>query len=121
MSKSPFWGDFFQNSSQIALAGAPAGCYNFWAANYAGGSGIDKNGFHDQNEGDVRPVLVKRYEEIQFTSVVDIGSHRLFRSVRLVYRSRFQKLMLSDASTTKDPNLLAGNGRRLELQRSQRS
>lgn len=42
------------------------------------------------------PFLVKRYEEIQFTSVVHTGSHRLFRSVPLVDRSRFQKLMLSD-------------------------
>lgn len=42
------------------------------------------------------PFLVKRYEEIQFTSVVHTVSQRLFRSVPLVDRSRFQKLMLSD-------------------------
>lgn len=41
------------------------------------------------------PFLVKRYEEIQFTSVHTV-SQRLFRSVALVDRSRFQKLMLSD-------------------------
>lgn len=38
-----------------ALAGAAAGCYHFWAADYAGGSD-DNNGIH-QNEGDVRTVF----------------------------------------------------------------
>lgn len=40
-----------------ALAGAAAGCYHFWAADYAGGSDNDNNGIHQKNEGDVRTVF----------------------------------------------------------------